>query len=202
VAPEGEFYPETYYYTRGVADLVILKHAYDLMQSRLNQAWESRLPGLPYQDAYQALIAASLIEKEAHLNQERPIIAGVLINRLRKNMLLQIDPTVIYGMGDRYLGKIYRRDLLDDTIYNTYVHKGLPPTPIAMPSQASIDAAIHPAAHDYYYFVAKGDGSHQFSKSLPEHHRAVQSTKGQQTGYYNDSLFYSTAVKEFQHGAR
>jgi UPF0755 protein len=174
LAPEGEFYPDTYYYTRGVPDLVILKRAYQLMQLKLNEAWETRLPGLPYKDAYDALIVASLIEKEAYLNSERPVIAGVLINRLRKNMLLQIDPTVIYGMGDRYTGKIYKENLVENTPYNTYVHKGLPPTPIAMPSQASIEAAIHPQANDYYYFVAKGDGSHQFSKTLLDHNVAVQ----------------------------
>lgn len=171
---EGEFFPETYYYTRGVADFVILKNAFNLMQKKLIMAWDSRAQGLPYINSYEALIAASLIEKEAYLNSERPIIAGVLINRLRANMLLQIDPTVIYGMGDRYTGKIYKENLLDNNPYNTYIHKGLPPTPIAMPSLASIQAAMHPDVHDYFYFVAKGDGSHQFSKTLPEHHTAVK----------------------------
>lgn len=172
--PEGEFFPDSYYYTRGVSDLVILQRAYQLMQTHLNAAWGTRAPGLPYHTAYEALIAASLIEKEAYLNSERPVIAGVLINRLRKNMLLQIDPTVIYGMGDRYTGKIHRENLLEDNVYNTYKYKGLPPTPIAMPSLASLMAALHPDTHDYYYFVAKGDGSHQFSKTLPEHNTAVK----------------------------
>ena len=182
IDPEGEFFPETYYYTRDVPDLVILKRAYDLMQLRLNEVWQRRQPGLPYQSAYEVLIAASLVEKEAFLNSERKIIAGVLINRLRKNMLLQFDPTVIYGMGDRYHGKIHREDLREDTSYNTYIHKGLPPTPISMPSQASLDAAVQPAAHDYYYFVARGDGGHQFSKTLPEHHIAVDTAIKQQAG--------------------
>lgn len=181
LSPEGEFYPETYHYTRGVSDLIILKHAYQLMQLRLNAAWENRAPQLPFKDAYEALIVASLIEKEAYLNAERPIIAGVIINRLHQNMLLQIDPTVIYGMGDRYLGKIHKENLLEDTPYNTYIHKGLPPTPIAMPGQASLLAAMHPDPNDYYYFVAKGDGSHQFSKTLPEHNAAVQQAMKHQT---------------------
>lgn len=172
-SPEGEFFAETYYYTRDMLDLVILKRAYDLMQSNLNQAWDGRASDLPYKDAYQALIAASLVEKEAYLNSERPIIAGVLVNRLRKNMLLQIDPTVIFGLGARYDGKIYKKDLLEDTPYNTYIHKELPPTPIAIPSLDSLQAAVHPSVHDYLYFVARSDKSHQFSKTLPEHHAAV-----------------------------
>src|SRR5579883_139575 len=165
LAPEGEFFPETYLYTRGVTDLLVLKHAFDLMQKKLDQAWQQRAPDLPYKTPYEALIAASLIEKEAHLEIERPIIAGVLVNRLRKGMLLQCDPTVIYGMGTHYTGKIHKENLLKDTPYNTYIHTGLPPTPIAMPSMLSIEAALHPQQNDYYYFVAKGDGSHQFSKT-------------------------------------
>jgi UPF0755 protein len=177
IQPEGEFFPETYHYTRGVSDFIILKHAFDLMQLRLKKAWQLRTPGLPYTHPYEALIVASLIEKEAYLDLERPVIAGVLVNRLRKNMLLQFDPTVIYGMGSRYTGKIYKENLLEDNVYNTYIHKGLPPTPIAMPSEASIEAATHPQLNDYYYFVAKGDGSHYFSKTLPEHNAAVQQYK-------------------------
>ncbi len=173
LSPEGEFFPETYYYTRGTLDLVMLKRAFDLMQNRLNEAWAKRAPGLPYKDQYQALIVASLIEKEAYLDSERPIISGVIVNRLKKNMLLQIDPTVIYGLGLRYDGKIHKKDLIEDTPYNTYVHKGLPPTPIAMPGMVSIEAAMHPELSDYLYFVARGDGSHQFSKSLAEHQAAV-----------------------------
>lgn len=189
LAPEGEFFPETYNYTRGVSDLVILKRAIDLMQSRLNEAWESRAKDLPYKSPYEALIAASMIEKEAYLNVERPIIAGVLVNRLHKDMLLQFDPTVIYGLGERYTGKIHKENLLDNNDFNTYVHKGLPPTPIAMPSMTSIEAALHPEATKYLYFVARGDGSHQFSTSLIEHHVAVSSaSKPHKTSFFNETL--------------
>lgn len=179
VDPEGEFFPETYYYTKDVSDLVILKRAYDLMQSRLSEAWQMRAADLPYQNAYEALIAASLIEKEAYFASERPLIAGVLVNRLKKNMLIQFDPTVIYGLGLRYDGTIHKKDLLENTPYNTYVRKGLPPTPIAMPSMASIEAALHPDNTDYLYFVARKDKSHQFSKTLPEHHAAVATVSNQ-----------------------
>lgn len=173
-SPEGEFYPDTYYYTRDTQDLIILKRAYDLMQVKLQDAWNHRSQSVPYLNAYQALIAASLIEKEAFLNTERPIISGVIINRLNKNMILQIDPTVIFGLGDKYTGKITKENLKQDTPYNTYTRKGLPPTPIAIPSQASLDAAVSPAQHDYLYFVAKGDGSHQFSSTLADHNIAVK----------------------------
>lgn len=171
---EGEFYPETYNYTRDESDLVILKRAFDLMQNRLKEAWNQRTPNLPYQTSYDALIAASLVEKEAYLESERPIIAGVVVNRLRNHMLLQLDPTVVYGMGDKYEGKIHRSDLTTNTPYNTYIHKGLPPTPIAIPSEESLMAAVHPQQNNYYYFVAKGDGSHQFSTHLSEHNTAVE----------------------------
>lgn len=177
LSPEGQFFPETYYYTRGIQDIVILKRAFDLMQSRLQDAWERRAPGLPYKTPYEALIAASMVEKEAYLNGERPIIASVIINRLRKNMILQIDPTVIYGLGDRYTGKLHKSDLRVDTPYNTYLHKGLPPTPIAMPGMSSIEAVMRPINSQYYYFVARGDGSHQFSASLAEHDVAVTAAK-------------------------
>lgn len=194
--PEGQFYPETYYYTRGNPDLVILKRAFDLMQKRLEEAWLGRASNLPYKNAYDALIVASLVEKEAKLATERPIIAGVIINRLQKNMLLQIDPTIIYGMGDRYDGKIYKENIHEDTPYNTYVHKGLPPTPIAMPSIDSIKSALHPEMHDYYYFVAKGDGSHQFSKSLPEHNEAVKTAiKKEPQAFYNDARVEKYLIK-------
>ncbi|EKD73560.1 MAG: hypothetical protein ACD_45C00273G0003 [uncultured bacterium] len=171
--PEGAFFPDTYYFTRDTTDIAILQYAYELMQRHLMNVWQSRAADLPYHDAYEALIAASLIEKEACLAIERPIIAGVLINRLHKHMLLQIDPTVIYGLGDQYVGRLYKRHLLAESVYNTYLHQGLPPTPIAMPSLASILASLHPDVHDYYYFVANGDGSHHFSKTLNEHHIAV-----------------------------
>ena len=174
VSPEGEFYPETYNYTKGDLDITILKRAYNLMQLRLSEAWEQRANGLPYKDMYTALIVASIIEREAYLDAERPVIAGVIINRLHQGMLLQIDATVIYGLGDRYDGKIYKKDLLENTPYNTYVQKGLPPTPISMPGMASINAALHPVITSYLYYVAKGDGSHQFSTSLSQHKAAVE----------------------------
>ncbi len=173
LSPEGEFFPETYYYTRDTVDLVVLKRAFDLMQNRLDEAWAKRVQNLPYKDKYQALIAASMIEKEGYLDIERPIISAVILNRLNKNMLLQIDATVIYGLGLRYDGKIHKKDLLENTPYNTYVHKGLPPTPISTPGMASIEAALHPATTDYLYYVARGDGSHQFSKNLADHQTAV-----------------------------
>ncbi len=182
LAPEGEFYPETYYYTRDSLDLVILKRAFDLMQNRLAELWQQRALGLPYKNAYEALIAASLIEKEAYLNSERPVIAGVLVNRLQKNMLLQFDPTVIYGLGQRYDGKIYKQNLRENNAYNTYMRKGLPPTPIAMPSLFSLQAAIHPDKNDYFYFVAQGNGRHQFSKTLPEHDAAVKKAAAMRKG--------------------
>lgn len=180
---EGLFFPDTYFYTRDLPDIVLYKKAFNLMKTKLNQAWLQRAPNLPYQTAYQALIVASLVEKEAYLNAERPLIAGVIVNRLRNNMLLQIDPTVIYGMGKNYKGKIYQSNLREDTAYNTYMHKGLPPTPIALPSMASINAALHPTPHSYFYFVDKGDGSHQFSEKLTEHHRMVKIMH--QSGYFN-----------------
>lgn len=186
MSPEGVFFPETYHYTRDVPDTVVLKQAFELMKQHLNDAWEKRDPNLPYQDAYAALTAASLIEKEAYLPEEQPIIAGVLVNRLRANMLLQFDPTVIYGLGKRYTGKIRKEDLLDDNPYNTYIYHGLPPTPIAMPGMGAIEAAVHPIQHHYYYFVARGDGSHQFSKNLNDHKEAVE--KSAQAQAQTDSL--------------
>lgn len=177
LSPEGQFFPESYYYTRGVQDLVILKRAFDLMQHRFEDAWLKRASGLPYKSSYDALITASLIEKEVRLDVERPLVASVVINRLNKNMLLQIDATVIYGLGDKYTGKIYKKDLLQDTIYNTYLHKGLPPTPIAMPGMSSIEAALHPAVSNYFYYVARGDGGHQFSQTLSQHNSAVAAAK-------------------------
>ncbi len=187
-SPEGLFFPDTYHYIRNNTDMFLLKRAFMLMQKKLQAAWEMRAPLLPYQQPYEALIAASLIEKEASLDSERPLIAGVLINRLRKNMLLQIDPTVIYGMGDRYQGKIYKEDLRSNNPYNTYARKGLPPTPIAMPSFPSIEAALHPQQHEYYYFVTKGGKSHQFSQTLTEHNQAVAVSPDRRPAYFNDVL--------------
>lgn len=194
LAPEGEFFPETYYYTRGVPDLVILKRAIDLMQNRLNELWKDRAPNLPYKNTYEALIAASIIEKEAYLDAERPLIAGVLVNRLRRDMLLQFDPTVIYGLGQRYSGKLHKENLLENNAYNTYIHKGLPPTPIAMPSMTSIEAALHPRETKYLYFVARGDGSHQFSETLLAHQAAISTTMKHAEYYFNGML-----IKQYLH---
>jgi peptidoglycan lytic transglycosylase G len=196
LSPEGQFYPDTYHYTRNVPDLIILKRAFALMQSHLQKIWRDRDILVPYKNPYDMLIAASLIEKEAYLKKEMPIIAGVLVNRLNKDMLLQFDPTVIYGMGTRYTGKIFKSDLEEDTAYNTYLHKGLPPTPIAFPSLAAIDAAAHPMKHEYYYFVAKGNGEHQFSKTLVEHNKAVQLHTNNQYFNYRKVIQYIFAELE------
>jgi len=184
--PEGEFYPDTYFFVEGSEDIHLLKRAFNAMQKRLNASWEHREADLPFKSAYQALIAASIIEKEFYLHEELPKIAGVLVNRLNKDMLLQFDPTVIYGVG-RFDGKIRRSDLLSNNPYNTYVHKGLPPTPISMPSLAAIEAVMHPMHHDYYYFVAQSMGSHQFSKELNEHYKAVEEVKKSKQ-FFNFSL--------------
>ncbi|AOY90661.1 aminodeoxychorismate lyase [Cupriavidus sp. USMAA2-4] len=172
-APEGLFFPDTYLFTRGSSDLELYKHAYRAMQRRLADAWAARASGLPYKSPYDALIMASIVEKETGQAADRSMIAAVFINRLRKNMLLQTDPTVIYGLGERFDGNLRKRDLQADTPYNTYTRSGLPPTPIALPSLASLAAAMTPAQSDALYFVARGDGSSQFSNSLPEHNRAV-----------------------------
>lgn len=170
---EGLFFPDTFYFDRGTVDVVLLKRSYDAMQTKLEKAWAGRDANLPYKNSYQALIMASIIEKETGKAGERPMIAGVFINRLRIGMRLQTDPSVIYGIGVRYDGNIRKKDLLTDTPYNTYTRDGLPPTPIAMPGLASIEAALHPADTKALYFVGKGDGSHAFSNNLEEHNRAV-----------------------------
>lgn len=171
--PEGLFFPDTYFFSSGMSDLSILKRAYQIMQRRLAEEWATRAPDSPYENPYQALIMASIIEKETGKPSERPLIAGVFLNRFRLGMRLQTDPTVIYGLGDHYDGGLHKKDLITDTPYNTYTRAGLPPTPIAMPSLESIHAALHPAQTKALYFVAKGDGSHQFSDTLAEHNRAV-----------------------------
>lgn len=170
---EGLFFPDSYFFDRGMSDLEILQRAYRTMQSRLESAWQSRAPGLPYRSPYQALIMASIIEKETGRGSERPMIARVFLNRLRLGMKLQTDPTVIYGLGEAFDGNLRKRDLLADTPYNTYTRYGLPPTPIAMPGLAAIEAALHPASSDALYFVGKGDGSHVFSATLGAHNQAV-----------------------------
>jgi UPF0755 protein len=171
--PEGLFFPDTYYFAAGSSDLVIFKRAYQIMQRHLQQAWLVRAPDLPLQTPYQALILASIVEKETGAPGDRSMIAGVFVNRLRKGMMLQTDPTVIYGMGDTFDGNLRKRDLLKDTAYNTYTRRGLTPTPIALPGVAAMQAALHPAQTDALYFVSRGDGSSQFSSTLTAHNRAV-----------------------------
>lgn len=170
---EGLFFPDSYYFDSAMSDLEILKRAYETMQRKLALAWQERDPDLPYQTPYQALIMASIVEKETGLGSERPMIARVFLNRLKIGMRLQTDPTVIYGLGENFDGNLRKRDLLADNNYNTYTRYGLPPTPIAMPGLAAIEAALHPARSDALYFVGKGDGSHAFSATLGEHNRAV-----------------------------
>jgi len=173
--PEGLFFPDTYQFAAGTSDLDLLRASYQSMKKKLNEAWAARAEGLPYRTPYEALIMASIIEKETGRADERPLIASVFVNRLRLPMRLQTDPTVIYGMGERFDGNIRRRDLTADTPYNTYTRDGLPPSPIAMPGLGSIKAALQPAQSDKLYFVAtkSGDGSHAFSRTLDEHNRAV-----------------------------
>jgi len=172
--PEGQFLPDTYHFPQGTSDVDFLRRANGALHQVLNQAWQNRMPDLPYKTAYEALIMASIVEKETAVSAERQQIAGVFVRRLQKNMRLQTDPTVIYGMGDSYQGNLRRKDLRKDTPYNTYVRKGLTPTPIALPSGHAIEAALNPAEGDTLYFVAKGDGSHHFSKTLAEHNQAVK----------------------------
>ncbi len=172
--PEGLFFPDTYYFSGGISDLDILKRAYQAMQQKLTAAWQKRDSDLPYRSPYEALIMASIVEKETGKGEERPMIARVFLDRLRIGMRLQTDPSVIYGLGIQFDGNLRRKDLLADTPYNTYTRSGLPPTPIASPGLGSIEAALKPDPHQgYLYFVGKGDGSHAFSKSLEEHNRAV-----------------------------
>lgn len=171
--PEGRFLPETYHYTRGMSDVDLLRRAMLAMDKALAEAWEGREEGLPIETPDELLTLASIIEKETGKASERPEIAGVFVRRLRLGMRLQTDPTVIYGMGSAYDGNIRRRDLTTDTPYNTYTRGGLPPTPIAMPGRAALEAAAHPLPGNTLYFVSRGDGSHVFSASLAEHNRAV-----------------------------
>jgi UPF0755 protein len=197
--PEGKFYPDTYFFAGGTSDVSMLKRAFKMMQDKLTTAWQGREPGLPFTTQYEVLIAASMIEKETEFDVERPIIAGVIINRLQKNMLLQIDPTVIYGLGTRFDGTIYKKDLLEKTPYNTYVNKGLPPTPIAMPGLESIMAVIHPTHHHYLYFVARHgkDGPHQFSETLNEHYTAVAVSRKLRMQFFNNTLIRYYLLKIF-----
>lgn len=193
--PEGQFFPDTYFYTADASDVTVLRRAFQLMQVTLHATWASRAPQLPYRTPYEALIAASLIEKEAYFGDERPMISGVLVNRLNKSMLLQIDATVIYGMGARFTGSLHKEDLKENTIYNTYIHKGLPPTPIAIPSLDSLKAALHPAQHDYFYYVARGDGGHQFSENYAQHELAVTKANHVHAAYFNAEVFRQHIIK-------
>ncbi len=170
---EGLFFPDTYFFSPGSSELDILRRAYRVAQDRLRKAWETRATGLPYETPYEALIMASIIEKETGLPEERPLIAAVFLNRLKLGMRLQTDPTVIYGLGERFDGNLRKLDLEHDTAYNTYTRKGLPPTPISMPGEASILAALNPAQSKALYFVAKGNGAHAFSDNLAQHNQAV-----------------------------
>lgn len=174
ITPEGNFAPDTYFFSGRVSDVAMLRIAYNLMQKRLLNAWQNRDPATIYKSPYQALIAASLIEKEVAVKAEKPQVAGVITRRLQKKMPLQIDATVIYGLGADYTKKLHSSDLLRPTRYNTYLHYGLPPTPIAMPGADSIYAALHPAAGTSLYYVAKGDGTHVFSDTLAEHDAAIK----------------------------
>ena len=172
--PEGLFAPDTYFFNKGESDKKILTDLYRRQMKSLDQAWENRAPNLPYKDKYEALIMASIIEKETSLDSELQQVSGVFVRRLQQGMRLQTDPTVIYGMGDRYKGNITRQDLRTPTAYNTYTMSGLPPTPIALPSKKAIEAAMHPDDSNTIYFVATGNGGHKFSATLDEHNRAVK----------------------------
>jgi UPF0755 protein len=170
---EGLLFPDTYLFSKRSSDIDVMARAYRAMQRHLAREWATRASGLPYRDPYQALIMASIVEKETGRDQDRPLVAAVFVNRLRQGMLLQTDPTVIYGVGEAFDGNLRKRDLLTDTPYNTYTRTGLPPTPIAMSGLASLQAALHPADSQAVYFVARGDGSSQFSRTLDEHNQAV-----------------------------
>ena len=171
---EGLFFPDTYYFTKGASDIELLQRAYRRGKAILEKEWESRDAGLPYKNDYDALIMASIIEKETALASERAMIAGVFVRRLKNKMKLQTDPTVIYAMGIKYDGNIRKKDLRIDSPYNTYRYNGLPPTPIALAGREAIHAALHPENDDTLYFVSKKDGSHYFSKTLYEHNKAVK----------------------------
>ena len=171
--PEGLFAPDTYLFSKNSSDVDILRRAYHSMQQRLVQEWAKRDAKLPYSRPYDALIMASIVEKETGITADRPQVAAVFLNRLRSGMPLQTDPTVIYGLGEQFDGNLRKRDLQTDTPYNSYTRLGLPPTPIAMPGIASLQAVLNPPATDKYYFVARGDGSSEFSRTLEEHNRAV-----------------------------
>lgn len=172
-APEGLFFPDTYFFAGGSTDAALLGRAYRVMHERLENAWAARASDLPLANSYEALILASIVEKETGRAADRPLVAAVFINRLKLGMRLQTDPAVIYGIGEHFDGNLRKSDLEKDQAFNTYVRSGLPPTPIALPGQASLDAVLHPAAVPYLYFVARGDGSSEFSSNIADHNRAV-----------------------------
>lgn len=180
--PEGRFLPDTYYFTRGMTDVDFLQRAWQAMSNELKTAWAEREEGLPFATPDEALILASIVEKETGVAEERPMIAGVFVRRLQKGMRMQTDPTVIYGLGDTFDGNLRLRDLRRDTPYNTYTRKGLPPTPIAMPGVDAIHAVLHPAKGESLYFVAMGDGKHYFSSTLKQHNLAVDKFQKKKKG--------------------
>jgi UPF0755 protein len=171
--PEGLFFPDTYLFGKGSSDVAVLRRAYRSMQRHLTAEWENRNTAAPYKSPYEALVMASIVEKETGKAEERDLIGGVLVNRLRIGMRLQVDPTIIYGLGNTFDGNLRKSHLVEDGPYNTYTRAGLPPTPIAMPGLASIRAALRPGKTEALYYVSRGDGSSQFSRTLDEHNRAV-----------------------------
>lgn len=191
--PEGWFFPDTYHYTGGTTDVAILQRAYRKMRQTLDELWPGRDPNLPYHTPYEALTMASIVERETGASWERRKIAGVFVRRLENNMRLQTDPTVIYGMGDRYQGKIGRADLQRPTPYNTYTIRGLPPTPIALPGGEAVYASLHPDPGSELYFVAKGDGTHVFSDTLEAHNDAVRQYQIQRREGYRSTVSPSVA---------
>ena len=198
VFPEGRFFPDTYRFVRGMTDAELLEKAYDRLDKVLAQEWAQRAPDLPYTEPYQALIMASLVEKETGVPQERGQIAGVFVRRMKIGMPLQTDPTVIYGLGERYDGKLTRAHLREPTPYNTYTIPGLPPTPIAMVGREAIYAALHPVSGTSLYFVAKGDGSHTFSDDLDAHNNAVREFQIKRRADYRSSPAPTPAVEPAQ----
>ena len=198
VFPEGRFFPDTYRFVRGMTDAELLEKAYDRLDKVLAQEWAQRAPDLPYTEPYQALIMASLVEKETGVPQERGQIAGVFVRRMKIGMPLQTDPTVIYGLGERYNGKLTRAHLREPTPYNTYTIPGLPPTPIAMVGREAIYAALHPVSGTSLYFVAKGDGSHTFSDDLDAHNNAVREFQIKRRADYRSSPAPTPAVEPAQ----
>ena len=198
VFPEGRFFPDTYRFVRGMTDAELLEKAYDRLDKVLAQEWAQRAPDLPYTEPYQALIMASLVEKETGVPQERGQIAGVFVRRMKIGMPLQTDPTVIYGLGERYNGKLTRAHLREPTPYNTYTIPGLPPTPIAMVGREAIYAALHPVSGTSLYFVAKGDGSHTFSDDLDAHNNAVREFQIKRRADYRSSPAPTPVVEPAQ----